>query len=376
YYFQLGRTRTPQSMPVVDGRPSACSVNPAPFPETLSFEEEPDLYYSPWSVGDEEDADYWFWDHLYGGYKDSITISLTVPDPEPTGTAKIRISMRGMTDREEADEHRVYAELNGEPVGSMLIWDGFAEAELAADIDQALLNPDGNNTLVLRNSYADGTHPGQWLDRVEIDYSRMPVAVNDTLRLHDVQGGIQSVSGLSSEDILVIESPTGSPAILGDVEVETDKNGAWTVNFSALRGADYLVVTRDSIHTPLITKDNVSDLKNKTNRAEYLIIAPRDFSGTAEALAAFHRTHFNDVKTVWLDDIYNEFSFGRVDPHAIGRLMDQVAHWQVTPSNVVLLGKGSLDEKNRMGYSDSFVPVLMTSTPWGLTASDDRLLGA
>ena len=376
YYFQLERTRNPRRMPVIDGRPARSAVNPAPFGDTLFFEEEPDLLYSAWSVADEQDADYWFWDYLYGGYKDDIEVALAIPNPAPTGAAKIRIFMRGMTDREEVDEHRVHAELNGTPVGSMITWDGFAEAELVADIDQALLRADGNNSLVIRNDYAEGTHPGQWLDRVEIDYIRIPVAVNDVLWLHNVEGGTQAVSGLSNEDILVIQSPTASAAILADVEVEPDNHGGWTVNFNALTGGDYLVVTRDSIRTPLITVDNASRLKNEANRAEYLIIAPREFSGTAEALAEFHGTHFDDIKIVWLDDIYNEFSYGRVDPHAVGRFMERVADWRVSPTNVVLLGKGSLDEKNRMGYSDSFVPVLMTATPWGLAASDDRLLGA
>ncbi|RWX52454.1 Peptidase family C25 [Candidatus Electrothrix marina] len=375
YYFQLGRTRT-KSMPVIDGRPSGASVNHAPFMDSLHFEEEPDLLYSTWTVAAEQDADYWFWDYLYGGYKDSIDVSLTVPDPAQTGTAHLRVTLRGWTDLDANDEHRVYAELNGHSIGTMVIWDGFTEAELAAQFDQSLLNADGNNTLVLRNSYTPGSHPGQWLDQIEIDYSRMPVAVNDALWLHNVEGGAQTVSGLSDENILVIESPADSAAILENVKVEADENGQWTVSFNAETGQNYLVVTQDSIHTPLITADNASDLENKANRAEYLIIAPRDFSGTAEALAEFHRTHFNDVKVVWLDDIYNEFSYGRVDPYAVGRFMEQVARWRVSPANVVLLGKGSLDEKNRMGYSDSFVPVLMTATPWALTASDERLLGA
>ena len=45
------------------------------------------------------------------------------------------------------------------------------------------------------------------------------------------------------------------------------------------------------------------------------------------------------------------------------------------PTDVVLLGKGSFDQKDRMNYSDGFLPIAMTSTPWGLAASDSRLLG-
>jgi hypothetical protein len=46
----------------------------------------------------------------------------------------------------------------------------------------------------------------------------------------------------------------------------------------------------------------------------------------------------------------------------------------MAPSVVVIIGNGTLDHKDRMGYADSFVPIRMASTPWALAASDDRLL--
>jgi hypothetical protein len=375
YHFKLGRTRMSQAMKVVDGAPADSPGNAVPFTDLLTFEEEPDFMFSTWTVASEQDADYWFWDYLHGGFKDLIEVSLTIPNPAPSGTAQMWITMRGFTDLEPGDEHLVYAELNGQPVGTMITWDAFAQAQLVADFDQNLLSADGNNTLILRNSYAAGTHPGQWLDQVDIEYSRMPVAVNDALRLHDVVGGTQVVTGLSSEDILVIQSPAGSAAILGDVQVDADEAGEWSVSFKAVEGSDYLVVERSMINIPTITADNTARLAETANSADYLIVAPREFTGTAEALAAYQRDRFAAVKIVWLDDIYNEFSYGLVDPTAISRFMQQTGAWRVPPSYVVLVGKGSLDEKNRMGYSDSFLPVLMTTTPWALAASDDRLLG-
>ena len=374
YRFRLGRSRKSQAMPVVDGAPVASAGDLSPFTDSLTFEEEPDFMYSTWTVASEQDADYWFWDYLYGGYKDLIEVTLHIPNPAPYGTAQLRVTMRGWTDLEAGDDHQVYAELNGQPVGTMITWDGFEEAELTADFDQSLLNADGNNILRLRNSYAQGTHPGQWLNRVDIDYSRLPVAVNDTLWLHSVEGGTQVVTGFTSEDILVIQSPAGSAAMLGDVQVEADADGQWSVSFKAVAGADYLVVDRSAINTPAITVDNTARLAKRSNTAEYLIIAPRVFAGTAEALANYQRNRFDAVKIAWLDDIYNEFSYGRVDPAALGRFIQKTDSWLIPPSYVILVGKGSLDEKNRMGYSDSFLPVLMVSTPWALAASDDRLL--
>jgi hypothetical protein len=55
--------------------------------------------------------------------------------------------------------------------------------------------------------------------------------------------------------------------------------------------------------------------------------------------------------------------------------MARVSEWSRVPTDVAIIGKGSLDHKDRMGYGDSFVPTLMTDTPWALVPSDDRLLG-
>ena len=118
------------------------------------------------------------------------------------------------------------------------------------------------------------------------------------------------------------------------------------------------------------------NLSASRQRADVLIIAPREFSGTAQDLAEFRRAGHDAAAVVWLDDIYKSFSSGRVDPYAIGRFMDHVrTRWIQVPSAVALIGKGSLDRKDCMGYGDNFLPVLMTSTPWALAASDNRLLG-
>ncbi len=79
------------------------------------------------------------------------------------------------------------------------------------------------------------------------------------------------------------------------------------------------------------------------------------------------------MKTVWLDNIYDEFSYGLVDAKAIRDFLHYITRrWHQVPDYVVLLGKGTLDHRDRLGFSDSLVPVRMAVTPWGLYASDNR----
>jgi hypothetical protein len=347
-----------------------------PFIESLKFEQEPDFFYSLWTVASEPDADYWFWDYLYGGYKDSIEVPLVIPNPAVSGAAQIRVTLRGWTDLVDGDEHQVLAELNGVQVGSIVTWDAFDEAVLVADFDQSVLNADGDNQLVLRNQYTSGTHPGQWLDQIEVDYLRMPSAQEGSLWLHNVAQGVQTVSGFSSEDILVIRNPVSNPKAKRNVSIYQDSDGSFSVSFKSNKsGEDFLVTEVGAMQSVVVEKDRRSNLVKRNNRADYLIISPREFKATAKQLKRYRQDSFGNVKIAWIDDIYDEFSAGRQDPHAITRFIDRAkTAWRLAPSTIVILGKGSIDHKDRMGYSDSFVPVLMTDTPWALTASDDRLL--
>lgn len=347
-----------------------------PFQDTLTFEQEPDFYNLTWVVASEPDADYWFWDYLHGGFKDLIEVALPLPNPASNGSAQLRVTLRGWTDLEPGDEHQVSAYLNDTYVGSTEPWDGFAKSTLVADFDQGLLYPDGNNTLHLRNDYAVGTHPGQFLDAVEVDYLRQPVAVDGALWMHEVAAGVQTVSGFARDDIRVIESPAGDAVLREDVRVDPDGNGGWSVTFSSDRSVDYLIAESGAIDPVTTTPDYPSTLRKRSNQADYLVIAPAELEGTAETLAEYRTSRFGHVKIAWLNDIYDEFSDGRVDPSALARFMRRaIVKWDLAPSMVVLLGKGTLDHKDRMDYADSLLPVVLTSTPWSLTASDPRLLG-
>jgi len=375
YGFQLGGKRKNQPMTVTKGVPTDLTGDETPFFDTLTFEEEPDMYYNMGCVKSEPDADYWFWDYLFGGYKDSIEVTLAAPNPADAGTAQLRIRLRGWTNLEDGDEHQVDAELNGVPLGSSVVWDGFEEAILVADFDQNLLDPSGDNTLTLRNTYTPGTHSGQLLDDIELDYYRLPVAVNGQLWLHGVTECVQTVTGYTSDEIMVIESPAGKAVLRNDARIESDGIGGYLVTFETDGNPDFLVVEKGAMEAPAVEAHQLSRLKNRRNMADYLIISPRDFAGTAKTLATVRSNTFGQVKIVWLENIYNDFSYGLEDPFAINRLIRRAERrWRVSPSVVVLIGKGSLDHKDRMGYGDSFLPTLLTDTPWSLAASDDRLL--
>jgi|GEM_PF-843637 hypothetical protein len=341
-----------------------------PFRETLHFEEEGDMMFFLWLNPSNPDARYWYWSYMFDSYKPQIQVALTVPNPTSTGTAQLRVALHGYTDLYEGDDHQVTVFLNDVQVGSTLSWDAVTAAEFVADFDQGLLNADGNNTLTLQ-----GSEGGQLLTWVEIDYDRSPAAEQGELWLHDAAAGIQAVDGFSSSAILVIEEPTGDAVLRNDTFKYQNSTG-WAVAFDAAPGKDYLVTELPEADLPLVDAREQTDLMSTANRADYLIIYPREFDETAAALVAHRQLSYDHVMQVSLDDIYKQFGSGREDPLAIGRFMDHVrTAWTTTPSVVMLIGKGSGDRKDSMGYGDNFMPVLMAENPWALAPSDSRLLG-
>ena len=103
-----------------------------------------------------------------------------------------------------------------------------------------------------------------------------------------------------------------------------------------------------------IPNQNLHGLVN----AELLIITPRVFWEQAEALALFHQEYDGmDCAIVDVNEIYNEFSTGMVDPTA---LRDMIRMLYLRSEGhlkyVLLLGKGTHDFRGLKGIDNNFVP--------------------
>ena len=123
--------------------------------------------------------------------------------------------------------------------------------------------------------------------------------------------------------------------------------------------------------------DQGSDLRNVDNQTDFLIIAHSDFYDQVQRLKSW-RSLFNqiEVKTVKVQDIYDEFSGGLLDPVAIRDFLKYAyQEWiKPAPAFVLLVGDGNHDYKNNLHTgAQNFIPPF-TPDP---TISDDMyvLLG-
>lgn len=101
---------------------------------------------------------------------------------------------------------------------------------------------------------------------------------------------------------------------------------------------------------------------------DYLIITPGFLYNQAEKLANFHRNYSGlKVRTVILDNIYQEFSSGKQDVAAIRNFIRYVYNNASNPQNRVkyvnLFGDASYDYKNRIPNNTNVVPVFHGLNP-------------
>ncbi|PWA03939.1 type IX secretion system sortase PorU [Flavobacterium psychrotolerans] len=143
------------------------------------------------------------------------------------------------------------------------------------------------------------------------------------------------------------------------------------VNLGEIR--KYIAVDSNDFYTPLkdsqteVTNQNLkgtifNDALGEKKDVDYLIITPSSLGSQAEKLANFHRTHSKlNVKVVYLENIYQEFSSGKQDIGAIRNFAKYVYNNRIIPGNEVkylnLFGDASYDFKNRISISSNIVPI-------------------
>ncbi len=132
----------------------------------------------------------------------------------------------------------------------------------------------------------------------------------------------------------------------------------------------YIALTRDKYQKPIeIIKDAPSDLMNRQNGADYIIITDAEFVRDALPLANFRSKQGLRTKIVQVQNIYDEFNHGIPNPYALRAFLKYAyQNWQPpAPTYVLLFGDTNLRDKI------STVPTIQIQVPgYGSSASDHQ----
>ncbi len=366
YTVQLGRgvRMTRRS----NGQPPAGPVST--FGEVLHVERDRVPLTSPMMHADE---DYWFWGYLvaaYSGY-DRMSMEFDVPDPAGSGTAVLTVRLQGFTETGKHPDHHLALYLNGTLVGEDR-WDGLERRETVVSFDPALLRA-GGNTLEAR-AVLDGGVPYSvfYLDSFDLSYVRYALAVGGSLSAGSTPGEAPfTAGGFATPPRYLLDLTDPRRPVAQSFTTSVLADGTWRAAFNPpADGAPYLMAEAGALIGAEPMVDTPSRLSGSGNQADYLVIAPPGLMDAAGAFAVYRRGRGLRSMAVSLEDVYDEFSYGIATPHALAAFLAASRSWAVPPRYVLLLGDGTFDYKDNLGYGENLVPILVAETPMGLYPSD------
>lgn len=124
----------------------------------------------------------------------------------------------------------------------------------------------------------------------------------------------------------------------------------------------YLAVSEKGLLQPAVARlDTSVDLRNPQNGADLIIITHARFWYDAQRLAQYRMSQNGlRVKVVDVQEIYDEFNYGVLDPRSIKEFLKYAyLTWQApAPSSVILFGDASWDYKKNLGEAtnENYVP--------------------
>ena len=261
--------------------------------------------------------------------------------------------------------------INDNKIGSTSSWTGNGLRTIAGPISGTDLNSNGNNFFISNLSSDNNSSP--LIDFFTMKYGRKLVfndkqldffspVENTSLRFNfhdelpenvnifDISNS-RSPKRISIKDQLYIE--VASP---------TNKPGRYVVfNQNDIDSISSFVKEE---------QNNFSTLRNYNIRADYIIIGPDIYRDLATPLIELR----SPAIYASLEDIYQEFSGGNIDPMAIRTFVQWTQENWISPSpiHLLLLGDSGYDYRNINGLSAIVVPTIQVQS-FISYPSDDRL---
>ncbi|HST22439.1 MAG TPA: C25 family cysteine peptidase, partial [Blastocatellia bacterium] len=295
------------------------------------------------------------------------SLTLQHLDEFPGTTAMVEVALQGAT----LLTHSVRVQLNGMDIGT-LSFDEQAEAVAKFNVPQSLLREGANQvTLTAQGGESDFS----FVDYIRISYWHNFMADGDRLRLTAPGKQKVTVGGFTSNSIKVMDITDLNSVQELRTEVVQQASGFVVKATPTGSGQRTLLAFANAqANSPAALWLNYpSSLRSNNNGADLIIIAHKDLFTATEPLMALRQGEGLSTRTVYVEDVYDEFSYGQKSPQAIRDFLAFArSNWSTAPRFALLVGSASRDPKNYIGFGDSdLVPTKIIDTAKMETASDE-----
>ncbi|NNE65788.1 MAG: hypothetical protein HKN33_04415, partial [Pyrinomonadaceae bacterium] len=308
----------------------------------------------------------WFGAPVLSSQDAVLEIRTANPDLNSAREARLRVKLQGLS----SQQHLVNIKFNGEVLGTV---DYFGQENREFEFMLPMSSLSGEiNSVELRAS--GGPEDVSLVDEISIRYSKKFIADEGALRFAVKAGQSAFITGFDSSDLDVYELDNDGRAIgkaLVNVKSEGGSFGFSIRAFGISR--EFVAYERSAGPAVLrIERDTHSDLRSSDNMADLVIVAPSRFMKPASQLAEIRSEQGFATIVVSVEDIYDEYSFGRKSDLAIrGFFRDALKSWKLAPEYAILFGDASYDMRDYLGQGmRDIIPTRLFDSETMETASD------
>ncbi len=327
-----------------------------------------------------DEGDVWFGYQLYA--PDELEIPFgSLPIANEDGTLRLRLWSKNEFPTD--NDHHLQVYFNDTLVLDEF-WDGARTISFEVTIPKDAIRL--NNNVVTLNAPGDTENfiSVIYVDWAEFESKGSLTLSNEALRFQTDAADVRVHDADEQALVFDLSNPAAPVFLTG---WQTTRDGIAFAN-GELDG-EYIVLRPDQTVVPMVTVAPAWDmlLTDETRGADYVMIVPEveGFADTLQPLIDHREANGLSVARVSLDQVYDEFGFGRKTPSAIREFLQYaVQNWQPAPRFALLVGDASWDiyQFNPESTNQNLLPThqvfteyagYSASDTWFATMSDDDL---
>jgi uncharacterized repeat protein (TIGR01451 family) len=306
--------------------------------------------------------------------------TVTIPnfDASSTNPSQMEVVLQGVI---LGIPHQVTVTLNGTTLGN-LTFTGQDKGKFRVNLPPGVLQ-NGDNTVTL--TAQDGEYDTSLVQSIRIEYPHVYTADSDRLKFTGRAGDELKVSGFSAAPVVLDITDPSQPVELTP-QITSDATTAptrftlqvqvpWsTTNPAAGVRHALLALAPDRFQSAAAIRSNhPSHWHRAQPGSEIVMVSPAAFGNSLLPLLHAHEAAGKSAALVFIEDLYDEFSFGEHNPGAIQEFLHTAGKvWQAPPHYLLLNGRASVDPRNYLGFGQlDFVPTKIVPATGLMTASDD-----